>query len=91
MVLSINIRDKVLICLETTNIRTVSIVNNCVNVSMNSRDGKDGLTIYTDSADECQCIYDRIVYYVNNPISALSSDKDYLRIGCEDREEYAGQ
>ena len=91
MVLSINIRDKVLICLETTNIRTVSIVNNCVNVSMNSRYGIDGLTIYTDSADECQCIYDRIVYYVNNPISALSSDKDYLRIGCEEREEYAGQ
>lgn len=91
MVLSINIRDKFLICLETTDIRTVSIVNNCVNVSMNSRDGKDGLTIYTDSADECQCIYDRIVYYINNPISALNSDKDYLRIGCEDREEYAGQ
>ena len=91
MVLPINIRDKFLICLETTDIRTVSIVNTCVNVTMNSRDGKDGLTIYTDSADECQCIYDRIVYYVNNPISALNSSENYLRIGCKDREEYAGQ
>lgn len=87
MILSINIHDKSLVCLETTNIRTVSIVNNCINVTMNSRFGIDDLKIYADTADECQCIYDRIVYCVNHPISALNSAKDYLAIGCKDMEE----
>jgi hypothetical protein len=84
MILSINMHDERLVCLETTNIRTVSIVNNCINVTMNSRFGIDDLKIYADTADECQYIYDRIVYCVNHPISALNSAKDYLAIGCKE-------
>lgn len=87
MILSINIRNRKLVCLETTNIRTVSIVNTSINVTMNSIFGIDELTIYTDFADECQQIYDRIVYCINNPIPARNSSKDYLRIGCDDEED----
>ena len=87
MILSINIHDKSLVCLETTNIRTVSIVNNCINVTMNSRFGIDDLKIYTDSIDESHQIYDRIIYCINKPVSALNSAKDYLAIGCKDMEE----
>lgn len=87
MILSINVHDRNLVCLETTNIRTVSIVNTCINVTMNSRFGIDDLKIYADTADECQQIYDRIVYCINHPVSSLNSGKDYLGIGCKDMEE----
>jgi hypothetical protein len=87
MILSINIHNERLVCLETTNIRTVNIVNNGVNVSTNSRFGIDDLKIYTDSIDESHQIYDRIVYCINHPVSALNSAKDYLAIGCKDMEE----
>ena len=87
MILSINIHDKNLVCLETTNIRTISIVNNCINITINERFGIDTLKIYADTANECQQIYDRIVYCINHPVSALNSAKDYLGIGCKDMEE----
>ena len=87
MILSINIHDERLVCLETTNIRTVSIINDYVNVSITERFGIDTLKIYTDSIDESQQIYDRIVYCINHPVSALNSGKDYLGIGCKDTEE----
>ena len=87
MILSINIHDKNLVCLETTNIRTVSIINTCINVTMNSIFGIDDLKIYTDSADECRQIYDRIIYCITKPILAINSSDIYLRIGCEDTEE----
>ena len=87
MILSINMHDERLVCIETSNIRTVSIINDCVNVSMNSRFGIDTLKIYTNSIDESQQIYDRIVYCINKPVSALNSGKDYLGIGCKNMEE----
>jgi len=87
MILSINMHDERLVCLETTNIRTVNIVNNGVNVSMNSRFGIDDIKIYTNSISESQQIYDRIVYCINKPMSSLNSGKDYLGIGCKDMEE----
>lgn len=79
MILSINMHDERLVCFETTNIRTVSIVNNCVNVSMNSRFGIDTLKIYTDSIDESQQIYDRIVYCINKPVSSLNSGIEFAQ------------
>ena len=87
MILSINIHDKNLICLETTNIRTMTIINSCINVTMYSKFGVDDLKIYTDSADECQRIFDRIIYCITTPMLALNSSKNYLRIGCDDTEE----
>ena len=87
MILTINMHDENLVCLETTNIRTVAIVNLCVNITMNSRFGIDDLKIYTESISESQQIYDRIVYCINKPVSALNSGKDYLGIGCKDMEE----
>lgn len=87
MILTINIHNKSLVCLATTNIRTVSIVNACINVTMNSKFGIDDLKIYTDSVDECRCIYDRIIYCINNPTEAVTFSKDYLEIGCDNIEE----
>ena len=87
MILSINIRNRNLVCLETTNIRTISIINNCIVVTMNLGYCIDDLKIYTDFADECQQIYDRIIYCITKPEEALTYSKDYLRIGCDDTEE----
>lgn len=87
MILSINVHDKNLVCLDTKTIRTVSIVNTCVVITTNLGFCIDDLKIYADTADECQCIYDRIVYCINHPVSALNSAKDYLAIGCKDMEE----
>lgn len=87
MILSINIHDRSLVCLETTNIRTITIINSCINVTMYSRFGVDDLKIYTDSADECQRIFDRIIYCITTPILALNSSKNYLKIDNTDVEE----
>lgn len=92
MILTINIRNKSLYCLVTTNIRTVSIINNSnlnpvVNITMNFESYVDDMKIYTESIDECQQIYDRIVYCINKPTEAIMFSKEYLRIGCHNTEE----
>jgi hypothetical protein len=87
MILSINMRNEHLVCLDTETIRTVSIVNTCVVITTNLGFCIDDLKIYTDSIDESQQIYDRIVYCISKPMSALNSAKDYLAIGCKDMEE----
>lgn len=79
MILSINIRDKTLVCLDTTTIRTVNIVNTCVNITTNLGFCIDDLKIHTESIDECQQIYDRIIDCLINPRSY-----GYLRIGHKD-------
>jgi len=87
MILSINMRNEHLVCLDTKTIRTVSIVNKCVVVTMNLGFCIDDLKIYTKSLDECQKVYDRIIYCINNPKDAITYSKEYLRIGCDDAEE----
>ena len=87
MILSINMRDEHLVCLDTKTIRTVSIVNTCVVITMNLGFCIDDLKIYTESKEECEQIYDRIIYCINNPVEAISFSKEYLRIGCTDTEE----
>lgn len=87
MILSINMRNEHLVCLDTKTIRTVSIVNMCVVVTMNLGFCIDDLKIYTESKEECEQIYDRIVYCINNPVDAINFSKKYLRIGCDDAEE----
>lgn len=87
MILCINMRDEHLVCLDTKTIRTVTIIGTCVSITMNLGSCIDDLKIYTESIDECQQIYDRIVYCINNPVDAISFSKEYLRIGCEDMKE----
>lgn len=87
MILSINMHDERLVCLDTNTIRTVSIVNTCVVITTNLGFCIDDLKIYTESKEECKQIYDRIIYCINNPVDAISFSKEYLRIGCDDTEE----
>ena len=87
MILSINMYDERLVCLDTKTIRTVSIVNMCVVITMNLGFCIDDLKIYTESKEECNQIFDRIIYCINNPVEAISFSKEYLRIGCNDTEE----
>lgn len=88
MILSINVHNESLYCLDTRTIRTVSIVSNmCIDITMNFESYVDDMKIYTESIDECHQIYDRIVYCINNPTEAISFSKEYLRIGCENKEE----
>jgi hypothetical protein len=54
---------------------------------MNFESYVDDMRIYTESVDESQQIYDRIVYCINNPTEAITFSKEYLRIDCKDMEE----
>ena len=95
MRLTINVYDKYLYCINTNDIETVKIINDdnssawkpCVEVCTILPFGTNIFHINVDTMKDCRKIYDRIIYCITNSADAISFSKEYLRIGCKEKED----